>query len=240
MLRYMRVMRWALLLVSPLGLLGCPNVNTYGTARTTPKGKVSHSVSAEGWGFNAELETTDSNTGTTTKTDVNFFLPLPPSYHLRWGVDDSVDLGFHVNNASSLAFDGKFNLMKGRVDLAIDPGVQWYNISVNEYSTNLFYFHGPLLIDFNVSQELSFVLTPGVVYAYRTDSILADTDVLKAATIDGVFGRLGLGINIRASKGFAVHPEVTVLRSFGEEKALTYMAGIGFNFVNLPDFSDIQ
>ena len=236
-------LRTAPLLLLPFFLSGCPNVNTYGTARTTPKGSVHHGISAEGWGFNAEIETTDSS-GATQTQDVQFFLPLPPSYHLRWGVADQVDLGFHVNNMSSLAFDAKVNLFKGRLDLALDPGVQWYNVTVgtdsNNESLNVFYFHGPLLIDFNVSETLSFVLTPGVVYALVSTDLIADSDLQRATTTDGVFGRIGLGVNIRATKKFAVHPEVTVMRNFGSSKALTYMAGISFNFGSLPDFSDVE
>ncbi len=236
-------LRTAPLLLLPVLLSGCPNVNTYGTARTTPKGTINHGISAEGWGFNAETETTDSS-GTTRTTDIQFFVPLPPSYHLRWGVADRVDLGFHVNNMSSLAFDAKVNLFKGRLDLALDPGVQWYNVTIgtgsNNESLNVFYFHGPLLIDFNVSETLSFVLTPGVVYALVSTDLIADSDRERATTTDGLFGRIGLGLNIRASKKFAVHPEVTVMRNFGDSKALTYMAGVNFNFGSLPDFSDIQ
>ncbi|HMR73942.1 MAG TPA: hypothetical protein PKD61_02485 [Polyangiaceae bacterium] len=231
------------LLLIPLLLTGCPNVNTYGTARTTPKGQISHGISAEGWGFNAETETTDS-TGATQTTDIQFFLPLPPSYHLRWGVADQVDLGFHVNNLSSLAFDTKVNLFKGRLDLALDPGVQWYNVKIGtnetETSINVFYFHGPVLIDFNASEALSFVLSPGVVYSIVSADSIGDSDFERATTIDGLSARIGLGLNIRASKKFAVHPEVTVLRSFGDTKALTYMAGISFNFGHLPSFDDIQ
>lgn len=238
--------RVALGLVMAVGLLatGCPNANTYGTARTTPKGEISHSISAEGFGAQVEYTRVDS-TGQTREDKANVFVPLPPSYHLRVGASDSVDLGFHVYNMSSLGFDGKVNLLKGRVDLALDPGVQWYRYSYSvgsedRTSVNVVYLHGPLLIDFNVNQTLSFVVTPGVEYAYVSSDVDGDGELDVAVGSDGVFARMGLGIDIRASKKFAVHPEVTVFRNFREETALLYMAGIGFNFGNLPSFDDVE
>ncbi len=230
------------LLTLPL-LTGCPAMNTYGTARTTPKGKISHSLSEEGYGFSTKVTTTDSS-GATTESTVGGFVPLIlPSYHLRWGVADQVDLGFHVNNLASLGADAKINLLKGRVDLAVDPGVQWFSLSVgtqdNKESLNVFYLHGPLLVDFNVNETLSFVLTPGMMYTYVTSQLTSGSDAELATTTDGVYARFGLGINIRASKKFAVHPEVTVLRNFGDTETLLYMAGIGFNFGHLPSFDDL-
>ena len=231
--------------IDAAGLLatGCPNANTYGTARTTPAGKVNHSISAEGFGARIETPTTDNN-GTAQTEKTNVFLPLPPSYHLRLGASDNIDVGFHVYNMSSLGFDAKLNIVKGRVDLGIDPGVQWYqySIGVNDTKTkvNVVYLHGPLLIDFNVNKSLSFVLSPGVEYSYVSADVSGGSGNEAARSADGVFARIGLGINIRASKKFAVHPEVTVFRNFRDEASLLYMAGIGFNFGNLPSFDDVE
>ncbi len=231
-----------------LWLTGCPNVNTYGTARTTPKGELSHSISAEGFGAQVETTTLDS-TGQEQTEKVHVFLPLPPSYHLRVGVADSVDLGFHVNNMSSLGFDGKLNFLKGRIDLAADPGIQWYRYSFgasdgagNETRTsvNVVYLHGPLLVDFNVNETVSFVVAPGVEYAYVSTDAAGGSDFEVAARSKGVFARFGLGIDIRASERFAIHPEVTVFRNFEDQASLLYMAGIGFNFGHLPSFADVK
>lgn len=233
-----------LVMASGLAATGCPNANTYGTARTTPKGEISHSISAEGFGAQVEYARVDSN-GQTQEDEADVFVPLPPSYHLRVGASDSVDLGFHVYNMSSLGFDGKVNVLKGRVDLALDPGVQWYRYSFGSgnderTSVNVVYLHGPLLIDFNVNETLSFVVTPGVEYAYVSSDVDGDGELDVAVGSEGVFARFGLGIDLRASKKFALHPEVTVFRNFRDETALLYMAGIGFNFGALPSFADVE
>ena len=227
------------------GLLatGCPNANTYGTARTTPPGKLSHSLAAEGFGARVEYESTNA-AGETRKERADVFLPMPPSYMLRVGATDNIDFGLHLYNMSSLGADGKLNFIRGRIDVAIDPGIQWYRYSVDagsdKTSVNVLYLHGPLLVDFNVNETLSFVLVPGVEYAYVSTDATGSSDFDVVATTDGVFARLGVGVDIRASKKFAVHPEVTVFRNFGSDVALLYMAGIGFNFGNLPSFDDVK
>ena len=177
-------------------------------------------------------------------------LPVPPTFQLRLGVADEVDLGFRVNNLTSLGFDTKLNFLKGSLDLAIDPGIQWYRVEVQSASgqnvvdetVNVFYLHGPLLVDFNLNESVTIVLSPGVVYGIASSDAFvsgSDADVTSAATADGFFARLGLGFNFRFSKGFALHPEVTAMRSFGDDADLIYMAGLGFNFGKLPSFDDL-
>ena len=235
-----------------LGLLltGCPNPNTYGTARTTPPGKLSFTVAPEALGFRSKVRTVDSS-GTRTTEEISGVVPVPPTFQMRLGVADEVDLGFRVNNLASLGFDTKLNFLKGTVDLALDPGVQWYRLTFESASgsestrqdVNVFYLHGPLLIDFNLSKSVSIVLSPGVVYGIASsDAELisgGEDDVTSVATSDGVFARFGIGFDFRFSPGFAMHPEVTAIRSFGDDPDLIYMAGLGFNFGKLPSFDDL-
>ena len=58
------------------------------------------------------------------------------------------------------------------------------------------------------------------------------------ATSDGLFARFGIGFDFRLSPPFALHPEVTAMRSFGDDPDLIYMAGFGFSFGHLPSFGD--
>ena len=174
---------------------------------------------------------------------------MPPSYHLRVGLIEELDLGFHVNNLSSVGLDSKFNFVRGRViDLALDPGVQWYRVTVTsdlsgseETSTiDVFYVHGPLLIDINLSEMVSLVLTPGIAYAVVSDDVSSSDGSDASRSSEGLFARLGLGVNVRVTNGFAVHPEVTAIRGFGDSGDLIYMAGIGFSFGSLPSFADVS
>src|SRR5215207_1572927 len=81
---------------------GCPNPNTYGTPRTTPVGKVQHTVAAEGMSYNIEQGgRTDSGT-----------FPNLPSYQLRVGVADTVDIGARITNLTSVGADVKWNFLK--------------------------------------------------------------------------------------------------------------------------------
>ncbi|MGE3673700.1 MAG: hypothetical protein AB7K71_28780, partial [Polyangiaceae bacterium] len=139
----MRSPRRSLLLVAgaSLCLTACPNPNLYQTARTTPKGKLGYSVAAEGLGF--ETKSTDEDTGASVRSETNF-VPLPPTFMLRYGLSDELDMGFHVYNFVSPGFDLKYNFLKDAVDLAIDPGVQVFTGSSGNEDFTVLYGHLPL------------------------------------------------------------------------------------------------
>lgn len=219
-------------MVAGLALTGCPNPNTYGTPRTTPKGKVSHTIAAEGFGFaydDPDSETSASGTA-----------PTLPTYQLRYGLTDELDFGARVANLTSLGGDVKWNFVRSpRFDVAIDPGVQWYRVTINESDLNVVYLHGPLLLGVNVAEPVSIVLSPGVTYALVSGSVETTDGRDTATTSDGILGRLGVGFDFRISEGFALHPEVTFMKSFRDDGALMYMLGLGFNFGKLPSFADV-
>lgn len=62
-----------------------------------------------------------------------------------------------------------------------------------------------------------------------------DIGIERVTTVSGALGRFGLGIDLR-SRGFAFHPEVNWVRAFEDDVSIITF-GIGFNFVNLPDYS---
>lgn len=234
-----------LVLTAAAGLLvGCPNPNTYGTPRTIEPGRISHTAAVEGWGATG----TASNGAT-----VGGFIPTFPTYQLRVGVADAVDIGGRIANLSSLGADVKINPVRGKFDLAIDPAFQWFTISTSAGTTSgnsassslkVFYLHLPLLLGFNLSDSFSIVLSPGVMWSVvnGTSSSGTDKSTDAAATTKGAFARFGLGLDVRITRGFALHPEVTALRNLqGDEGKVTiYMIGLGFNFGALPDFSDVH
>jgi hypothetical protein len=228
-------------------LTGCPNPNIYGTPRTTPKGEISHTVAAEAISFQGESESTTTTTingqTTTTKTkeQVSVTLPVFPTYQLRYGVAEEVDLGFSVRNGSSLGADVKYNPVKSKsFDLAIDPGFQFFRISSSgaegtSASVTVAYLHLPLLLGVNLSESTSFVFTPGGVVVLASGSA-SGSGSDSAASSSGFLARMGVGLNIRISKGFALQPEVTAMRQLQDTSATLYMAGLGFNFGKLPTF----
>ncbi|MGE0327140.1 MAG: hypothetical protein AB7S68_32760 [Polyangiaceae bacterium] len=235
----MRSPRRSLLLVAgaSLCLTACPNPNLYQTARTTPKGKLGYSVAAEGLGF--ETKSTDEDTGASVRSETNF-VPLPPTFMLRYGLSDELDMGFHVYNFVSPGFDLKYNFLKDAVDLAIDPGVQVFTGSSGDEDFTVLYGHLPLILDLNFSSSISMVLAPGITYARSSIKHGSDTIFTDLNSNSGFVARAGIGFDFRISDGFALHPEVTFLRALNDTNWTTYVAGIGFNFGKLPSFHDLD
>lgn len=228
-------------------LPGCPNPNLYTTPRTLDPGQVQWQLAPEviGATYNATTTTTTTNAnGTSTITSQSspqsFVLPMVPTFGARVGVADGFELGARLQNFDSLALDGKIRLLKGSFDVALDPGLQGFYINVNNVGAGVVYMHLPVLLGVNLSKTVSIVASPGIVYAVATASDSGSTGATGAATAAGLFGRFGLGLDIRTSKHFAIHPEVTVMREFQDVDATLWVAGLGFNFGAQPDYSDLE
>jgi hypothetical protein len=219
--------------------LGCPNPNTYTTPRTIGSGRVSHSVAAEAWGFS--VPGTSSNGGATTVTGT---LPTFPTYTLRIGVGDFAEIGARLANASSLGADIKVNFLRSAfLDLAIDPSGQVFQFSESSGGTtssvSVFYLHVPLLVGLNLSRSLTLVLAPGFTYGFASTAVSSSGGQDQASGTTGALGRLGFGLDIRMSPGFALHPEITFLRTLESEATTLYILGIGFNFGAMPNYDDV-
>jgi hypothetical protein len=216
---------------------GCPNPNTYGTPRTTPVGRVQHTIAAEG--VNYRLQDSPQQGG--ERASVTF--PTFPTYQLRVGVADRVDIGARIMNFSSIGADVKWNFLKtDAFDMAIVPGFQLFHLSGTTAGTTegytQIYGHAPLVLGINVADEVSIVPTLGVTYGYNSASFVTD-DRSAASSIDGVILRAGLGVNFRVMPKFALHPEVTMLEFLNaadEPKVRLFIFGLGFNFGNLPTY----
>lgn len=230
----------AVLLLGSL-LSGCPNPNTYATPRTVAPGKIAHSVSLESLGYMGEKEEIDDDPNTTAietkRTKTSGFLPNLPSYQLRAGLTDMLDIGAHVHNLSSLGVDLKVNPVRGVFDLAVDPGLQYFVVSSNEASVHILYLHAPLMLGVNPADWFSIVVSPGVTYALASGDVATDDEA--AASVSGLLLRGSLGFQFRTSDSFAIHPEISMLKSV-EGPGLVYNFGIGFNFGALPSYKDLQ
>jgi hypothetical protein len=243
----MRFGRAGVLVVFAVFVAGCPNPNTYGVPRTTPPGKVSHSLALEAFNVSA---VTARSTGGRVQTERNSAtFPHLPSYLLRIGLDDRVDLGLRVANLSTLGADVKWNFIRtSAFDLAVDPGVQLAYYSLNAAGTNasgsesifLYNLHAPLLFGINAG-DVTFVPSAGVMFGGTSQNVTTTTDRDATDTAIGTqtfYLRAGLGVNVRVSRGFALHPEVTVLRGFTVIEPMFVTFGVGFNFGALPRYGD--
>src|SRR5262245_56696619 len=137
-------------------LCGCPNPNTYTTARTLDPGKFQGYAAAEGIGFSF-----DNGKSGSENISGSAVLPMAPSGGVPAGIIDNLEIGARVMNFSSLGADVKVGLVRGTFDLALDPGVQFYHYSIGLAGTNtsvsVLYAHLPVLLGFNLSQRVSLV-----------------------------------------------------------------------------------
>lgn len=228
-----------------LGLLasGCPNPNIYGTPRTLPKGKIAHTIAVEGVGYRFTRK--DEYVANGEQSTVGAALFVPPSYSLRVGLVDRLDLGVRAANFSSLGLDLKANFLRSEaLDLALDPFVQWSFSGIN--TTHI---HVPLLVGFNASRDLTVLLTPGMMYGVSNIDTNTENDLSELKQIMGTAGfyaRLGLGLDVRLTRRFGIHPEITVLKALHPpdssvfESTLMYTFGFGFNIGAQPDYSDLD
>jgi hypothetical protein len=225
-----------------LALSGCPNPNTYTTPRTLDPGKVQWQVAPEVIGANYKTTngSTDAN-GNLVKTNAGGVLPMLPSFGMRIGLAEGLELGLRAPNLEPIAADAKIRLLKGSFDMALDPGLQFYFASSNGNGYSAVFLHAPLLLGFNLSEKTSIVLSPGLTYATNTGNGVIATAVTGSSAVAGFMGRLGVGVDFRVSHRFAIHPEITVLEQFtGSQDLFLVVGGVGFNFGAQPDYSDLR
>lgn len=225
-------MRLGVLGAAALLCTGCPNPQTYGTPRTTPAGKIQHNVAAEGIGYSSDLG--------------GGALPTPPSYTLRIGVADSVDIGARLANLTSLGADVKWNFLRSEsFDMAIDPSFQFFRFSASSTDSNgmltdaslsVLYLNAPLMFGINLGESVTIVPTAGITWGWASSEVDSN-DAQDAATgSTGIMLRPGIGFNFRISPRFALHPEITFLKPLEDNSGILYTFGLGFNFGNLPKF----
>jgi len=218
---------------------GCPNPNTYTTPRTAGSGRITNSIAPEVWGFSFK----DPTTGGTDSLTV----PVLPTYTLRIGIGDPVDIGLRIANMTSVGGDLKWNFLRSRgFDMAIDPGFQYFRIGGvttdnggTGASVNVTYVHVPLLLGFNISRGITIVATPGVGWGLVSENVSSGSQRDEATSATGVMARFGIGADFRVNSFFAVHPELTALRFIHDEVTL-YMFGVGLNFGAMPNYDDVD
>lgn len=198
---------------------GCLSPNLYGTPRTTPRGKIVQIAGVEGVAYkDSDIEKGKKWSG----------FPYVPGYQLRYGLKDDLDVGFQFSGASSLGANLKINPVRTRrFDLAFEPGVQVAALPAPLLAT---FFQVPALLGFNFGESVSLMLSPGVLASITRTS----DDILWWR--NGFWLRAGGGLNFRVTHGFAIQPEVTVLRLLGSSGPVILMPGVGFSYGGLPSF----
>jgi hypothetical protein len=225
-------LRVALLAGAPL-LCGCPNPNTYTVARTLDPGEMQAILSPELFGYQYK-SSGGSAAGVT---------PTLPSFGVRYGLSDRVELGGRLSSLGSPVADAKIQLVRGVVDVAVDPGAQFLFLftSGSNATETLLELYGPLLVGINVSPSVTLVASPGVGYGLATARLTSSSSNAEiAAGAAGFSGRLGFGVDVRTSEQFALHPEVTVMRVFDDRQSFIGVVGLGLIIGTMPNYSDLE
>lgn len=225
--------RWLLALLPFVA--ACPNPNTYGTPRTIEPGASSHTVSLE-------IDAIAGKRGGDAS-------PAVPSYTMRIGLVERLDLGIRAANFSSAMADLKWNFLRSRrFDLAIDPGAQWFYDRAND--VHYVQIHTPLLVGVNVRSDLQLVFVPGFALQLATRETLAPcpggsmppcgSELTRFLGATAPMVRAGMGVSWRIFRDMAVQPEVTVMRQIGANDAWIVNGGLGVSFLHLPRYDDLD
>jgi hypothetical protein len=229
-------MRWRRLCQSAavaLLLSGCPNPNAYTVPRTLDPGEIQATLSPELFAYRYR-----SGGGS-----VIGVTPTAPSFGVRYGLSDGVEVGGRLSGMFSPVVDSKIRLVRGAVDMAIDPRIQllYLYVSGSTETELLLELYGPLLVGINLSPTLTLVASPGIGYGLATSRLSSSTSGAEiAAGAAGFMASLGVGVDVRTGKHFAVHPEFTVIRVFDSAQTFMGIFGLGLNMGAMPDYSDLE
>jgi len=211
-------------------MLGCLNPNTYTTPRTLAPGAVSVTLAAEAYGLSDRR---------TVKT-WNDASPLAPSLNVAVGLADRIELDLRLPNSWGAQVNVKGQIVRSKAfDLALSPGFfvsrrpTIGDESTPAYSSTWLFL--PLLLGFNTSRNTTVCLTPGL--AYGIDDDIKGASV-HAITGGGTAATLGAGFDWRLTSTFALHPEVSIVRTLVTDWAVQVVAGVGFAFGAQPAFSE--
>jgi len=211
--------------LAALALSGCGTIGAYTTPRTLAPGDVSG-------GAAIELRPVPGNGS----------LQVAPSIigQVRVGVVERFDVGIRTNDADSLGLDAKVWLVKSPVfDLAVIGGVEAYlipGILSGGTSSAVRVYTGPVAA-LNLTRRVS--LTGW--YAITRLDWAGDPN----GEIDGAgqwTGQGGLGVDIRVTRHFAIHPGVALVywgSNTNDDPRWSVMYGVGFTGGRLPQFDDV-
>jgi len=207
-----------------LALVSCASPNLYVSARPLGRGVVQHTIALEGLGAVAPSGAA--------------VIPTAPSWQVRVGVAQRVDLMARLVNLSGLGLDALISLAQGPVDLAIVPGVRGAYLPFSAGRPGMLAAQLPLLIGVRLADRWSLLVTAGggVVVGLGPSASAPVTARAAAespdASTQGFFVRGGLGLRWRVSEGLVLHPELTALFTPASGRT-ALVGGLGFVFGGL-------
>jgi len=230
-------------------LSGCPNPNAYTVPRTLEPGDLQILVAAEAYGFSGKIASPATAGSSTPSSAVWGATPLLPTIGIRYGLVEGVDVGARFENFQSLAVDLKLWLLRGNLDMTLDPGLDamYVDTEITNADTTtvtrnagVFYLHAPLLLGLNLSDSLTLVASPGVAYAVATGPVAGASNAEQSGASTALLARLGFGVDVRTSDRLAIHPELTCMRGFNSAQALLCVVGLALNIGAQPNYDDLR
>lgn len=206
--------------------IGCADPNVLSTPRTVPVGDAAFTASTNIESFSA-VPTRAPPLLDPPKVGWN-----PIALGLRTGLASRVDVGGRVG-AASLGIDVKYNFLRSHAfDMAAGLGAQAYWTPLIGGGTS--YVPGapswpwgrlmltlPIVSGINLGERVTVVpiVGPACLTAFGGERTWI------------TYARAGLGLSLRPTERFAIHPEVNALQSIGEERSHMLVTGaIGFTF----------
>ncbi|HEY7724441.1 MAG TPA: hypothetical protein VH880_03855 [Anaeromyxobacteraceae bacterium] len=213
------------LAVAPLAaaLAGCPSFSTMGLARTVPKDT-------------NQIYIAPTVVGTTVRTSSGGqyeTLTLPQfEIGVRRGVTDGVEIGGKIWLLGG-AFDAKFQLARGGLDVAVDPAVSWIGFKSGSDGFNIVSVYLPILFGVNLSPGTQLVLTPKAISQFYFAS-----GGSSSGSANVLFTGGSVGLAFKLGETTWILPEATVLYPVlnpGQSSSLSYdgvvfQAGVGILF----------
>ncbi len=210
-------------LVACLLLGGCTGAQRYGVPRTLAPGDLAHHVSVDVGEFTPG-KSCDDGRGCTR--DEGTLAPVP-SWTLRAGIDEGVEMGVGVGADLSVGLDVKVELLRSRsFDLALDPGLTFWGNGGSDFADSpgpAAAVMLPLLAGVNLGPV---TLVPG-----------GGVGLVAAGRETGRFTWAGsLATFFRLGTGMALAPAATVFRAPHDEDGVRLVGGLGLVLGDLPAY----
>lgn len=221
-----------------------PGYNSYATPKVTPAGKIAAGFHVQVSGYSGEIE---------NQKHQNYWAPTPPGVSGRLGLGGRWDAGVRLGtglglvgaSALNLGGDLKWLAIPGEaLDIALNPALRFTSLSgevaqpdgsLTYEGVNHWEVEAPVLAGINLDQALVVVVSPGVVFGWYSEPAVPLAYSTYGRLVSGVAPRVGVGLNVRASDGLAIHPEATFVYTTQElNRHVIYTFGLAIQVGRLP------
>lgn len=212
-------------------LCGCPNGQTYTTARALEENKFQQTAGMEFVSFDLDPNcdvVVDPGCDTTDAILDEVFIPVPfPFYGIRVGVNEYIDFGAKFSTSGSLALELKVNFLRTPYfDMAIMPG--FTTAFLVGYATL------PVLFSINFGRQVTLTLAPKASWGI----VWSDFDRGSDGLLVGGFASLQIRFNenIGITPAFELQRYIAGSSEFDNPSFQFFTFGLAVHFGGSPDY----